>query len=272
MERKRKHPPYRVSRIKACFSKIALFVVKAFCYDPASNISFGPEGRDGALNVFTKKYLFGRCFSMSKDQQAKGYIPVLERILNMGCTTLLRKIVLSIACLGLLLQTPLAMAAATSATASKAAPVAAQAKNQQKVTVFDVGLHKDNTLIGQLVNTQGVPQAKQKISLIQKKRILATATTDKNGYFAFAKVAPGTYSVVAPKSQGICRVWAPKTAPPSSQLGLLMVEGKGAVRAQEGPIAYWLGKPWVIAGLVGAAVAIPVAIHNHQNDKSPVSP
>ena len=186
----------------------------------------------------------------------------------MGCTTFLRKATFTMACLGMLIQTPLAMAATT----SQAAKPETVTKNSKKSAVFDVGLHKSNTLIGQLVNEQGIPQVKQKVSLVQKNRLLVTATTDKNGYFAFSNVSAGTYNVVAPKAQGICRVWAPKTAPPAAQPGLLLVDGKGAIRAQDGPIAYWLGKPWVIAGLVAAAVAIPVAIHNHQNDKSPSSP
>lgn len=191
----------------------------------------------------------------------------------MGCTTFLRKVMISTACLGLLIQTPVLMAANTAKTVAKSRQVSAKpAKGKKKTVVFDVGLHKNNTLLGQLVNTQGIPQAKQKISLIQKNRVLVNATTDKNGYFAFSKVAAGTYSVAAPKAQGICRVWAPKTAPPAAQPALLLIDGKGAVRAQEGPIAYWIGKPWVVAGLVATAVAIPVAIHNHQNDKKPTSP
>lgn len=186
----------------------------------------------------------------------------------MGCTTVLRRAAISLACLGMLIQTPVLMAATT----PQATAVANTEESTQKPAVFDVGLHKNNTLVGQLINEQGVPLAKQKVSLIQKDHVLVTATTDKQGYFAFSNVAAGTYQVAAPKAQGICRAWAPKTAPPVAQPGILLVDGKGAVRAQQGPIAYWLGKPWVIAGLVAAAVAIPVAIHNHQNDKSPSSP
>ncbi|MGD9128252.1 MAG: carboxypeptidase-like regulatory domain-containing protein [Planctomycetia bacterium] len=207
----------------------------------------------------------------------------------MGYTTFFRKVVLVMACLGLILQTPMIMAANTAQAAQKPAPVAAKTapvkaapaktvvanavkNHQKKPLILDIGLHPGSTLVGQVINEQGIPQAKQSVSLIQKKKVLVTGVTDKNGYFSFTKVPAGTYNVVSPKAQGLCRVWAPKTAPPIAQPGILLVDGKGAVRAQEGPIAYWLGKPWVIAGLVAAAVAIPVAIHNHQNDKSPVSP
>jgi hypothetical protein len=44
------------------------------------------------------------------------------------------------------------------------------------------------------------------------------------------------------------------------------------VLAQQGPLGYWLTNPWIVAGLVAAAVAIPVAIHNHQVDNGPAVP
>ena len=191
----------------------------------------------------------------------------------MGCTTIFRRAILVLACVGMLIQTPMVMAATTTNAAAAATQAVSKASNSKAAPlIFDIGLQKGNTLVGQLVNAQGIPQVKQRVSLIQKQKVLVTSMTDKNGYFAFTRVPAGTYHVAAPKAQGLCRVWAPKTAPPIAQPGLLLVDGKGAVRAQQGPIAYWLGKPWVIAGLVAAAVAIPVAIHNSQNDKSPVSP
>ena len=194
----------------------------------------------------------------------------------MGCTTIFRRAILVLACLGMLIQTPMVMAAATPHATAPATQAVSQAPNSKAKAaaplIFDIGLQKGNTLVGQLVNAQGIPQAKQKVSLIQKQKVLVTSETDRNGYFAFTQVPAGTYQVAAPKAQGLCRVWAPKTAPPIAQSGLLLVDGKGAVRAQQGPIAYWLGKPWVIAGLVAAAVAIPVAIHNHQSNKHLASP
>ncbi|MBN2022403.1 MAG: carboxypeptidase regulatory-like domain-containing protein [Pirellulales bacterium] len=185
----------------------------------------------------------------------------------MKLSAILKGAALSLACLGLVLPTPLVQAATvpTDPAANAAGPAKA---------VIDVGLHKGGVLLGQVVDAQGVPQAKVPVTLLDKDRPLVRTATDASGYFVVAKVPSGTYRVVADQTQGIYRLWAPETAPPAAQQGALLVIGHGPVRAQQGPIAYWLGNPWVIAGLVATAVAVPVAIHNHQIDKkkTPVSP
>lgn len=175
----------------------------------------------------------------------------------MKCMAIMRAIALTLACLGILIPTPVLQAA--TAPATQPAPQTPQA--------IDVGLHDGGVLFGQVVDAQGKPQTKLSVSLVQKEKVVATATTDAAGYFTATKVPAGTYQVVAGETQGVYRLWAPKTAPPAAQPGAMLVVGQGPVRAQTGPIGYWLGKPWVVAGLIAAAIAIPVAIHNHQIDK-----
>ncbi|MCX7427886.1 MAG: carboxypeptidase-like regulatory domain-containing protein [Planctomycetia bacterium] len=181
----------------------------------------------------------------------------------MKYAAMLRAIAVSLACLGLLIPTPVLYAATAPTTSAPPVPQA-----------IDVGLHEGGLLFGQVVDAQGRPQAQLPVSLVQQDRVVTTATTDKSGYFLMPKVPAGTYRVVAAKTQGVYRLWAPKTAPPAAQPGAMLVVGQGPVRAQQGPVGYWLGQPWVIAGLIAAAIAIPVIIHNNQADKdsTPASP
>ncbi|HLA86159.1 MAG TPA: carboxypeptidase-like regulatory domain-containing protein [Thermoguttaceae bacterium] len=182
-------------------------------------------------------------------------------------TAWLRTMMLAWACGGLLIPSPVVAAAAAPSKPAGNAPAAAP-------KAFDVELQKNGTLVGQVVNAQGAPQAKMPISLSQGDKTIATIATNDRGFFAVSRVPSGTYRVAAGQTQGVYRLWATGTAPPAAQPGTLLVVGKGpaeVARAQSpnggsGPIGYWLGNPWVIAGLVAAAVAIPVAIHNYQID------
>ncbi|MBN1589847.1 MAG: carboxypeptidase regulatory-like domain-containing protein [Pirellulales bacterium] len=184
----------------------------------------------------------------------------------MKLTAWLRTLMLVLACLGLLIPAP-AMAAV--AAPDKVTP----GPHPQQIKAIDVELHKDGMLVGQVVNAQGIPQNKVPLSLIQGDKTLVKTATNRGGFFAVKEVPSGTYRVVADKTQGVYRLWANKTAPPNAQPGALLVVGQGPARGQTGPLAYWLGNPWIIGGLVAAAVAIPVAIHNHQVDNdTPASP
>ena len=120
--------------------------------------------------------------------------------------------------------------------------------------VVDVRLHQDGTLLGQVVTAQSSPAS--------RGRELATATTDKNGYFAFAGLHDGVYQLVAAEGQGTFRVWSAQTAPPAAQPGALVVTGKETVRGQGGirRVRNALANPVVAGGLIAAGIAIPIAV------------
>ncbi len=163
---------------------------------------------------------------------------------------------IALAALGMLIPSTTLLAATTVKAKTTQAETSAAAER------FDVGLHQDNLLFGQVVDAQGVPQASVPIQLIQKNRVLITVKTDPSGFFAISKIPPATYQVKSGKMSGTYRLWAPKTAPAEAQAGVMMVVGQGPVRAQQGPIGYWFGKVWEVAGLiVSKVVAIPLAIH-----------
>jgi len=151
-------------------------------------------------------------------------------------------------------------------------PQVAFAATPPQPQAIDVSLHEGGSLLGQVVDAQGKPLADSQVVLQNTNRKLASAKTGGNGFFAFRGLRGGVYQVVAAKGHGTFRAWAPGTAPPAAQQGALIVAGQETVRGQCGPMGFWLCNPWVVAGIIAAAVAIPVAIHNADNDSTPSSP
>jgi hypothetical protein len=155
------------------------------------------------------------------------------------------------------------------------AALAAQVEQTRAVT--DVELHKapqGNVLMGQVVDPQGGMKANAPVVLFGNGQKLAETKTDRNGYFGFSNLRGGVYQVATVDGVGAYRVWAPGSAPPVAQRGALVVTGQDLVRGNWGcgRLKMWLCHPCVIAGIVAAAVAIPVAIHNADDDDEPTTP
>jgi len=140
----------------------------------------------------------------------------------------------------------------------------ARALPTARVTPIDVGLQPGGRLLGQAVDAQGRPLAGKQVSILQGGRQVVATTTDPEGRFFVKGFRGGTYEIAVGEARGIFLLWVAGTAPPSAAQRALVVAGGGPVRGQGGPIGFWLSKPWVLAGAVAAAVAVPVAIHNHQ--------
>ncbi len=130
--------------------------------------------------------------------------------------------------------------------------------------VDDVALQNGGMLVGQVVDAQGKPMAKVLVALRSGDRQLGTNTTNNEGRFGFRGLGNGVYQVAAAKGQGTYRVWTKQTAPPSAQSGALVVAGQNSVRGQIccGGLMGLLANPWVIAGIIATAVAVPVALTN----------
>ena len=146
--------------------------------------------------------------------------------------------------------------------------LAAQPADRPSSVVTDVALQNGGVLLGQVVDPQGSALSAVSVSLHSGDQQLGANQTDGSGYFVFRGLRGGTYQLVAAKGHGVFRAWAPGTAPPSAQQGALLVAGEETVRGQFGQLKFWLSNPWVIAGFVTAAVAIPVALYNTGEKKS----
>ncbi len=175
---------------------------------------------------------------------------------------------------------------------------ASGAEVKREPVVIDVALQEGGLLLGQVVNPQGAPLSKTAVSLQENGREIAVTQTNKQGYFAVRGLRGRVYQVVAAEAHGTFRTWNPGAAPPTSQHGALLVAGKQTVRGQcaqceQGAeyaqctgcgdpgcagecavpcrtgLAGWLTNPWIVAGIVATAVAVPVSIHNSGRPSSP---
>lgn len=163
----------------------------------------------------------------------------------------------SLACLGMLVS-PLS-----------AAPQGALAPR-------DVVLHQGNVLVGQVVDAQGASQPNTTVTVANHETEVATVQTDAEGKFSITGLPGGVYRVAAGQNHNIYRVWAPNTAPPIAQKSVMMVVGQDVVRGQYGytpgpftSMAQWCADhPVMCAAIVGAAIAIPIAVADDDDPKS----
>ena len=176
--------------------------------------------------------------------------------------------------------------------------MASAASPEPAPVVHDVALRDGGVLLGQVVDRQGAAQRGQRVSLLLDQSQIAVAETDANGLFAFQGLRGGVYQLAAAEGAGAYRVWAPGTAPKVAEPGVLLVAGGDLVRGQDyygdnyygdnyycdnytcydnyspplSRVKFWLSNPWVVAGIVATAVAVPVGIPNADRGGTPVSP
>jgi len=137
--------------------------------------------------------------------------------------------------------------------------------------IVDVAMVSPGTVLGQVLDSQGAMVPKTRVSFRSTTGEIASTMTDEQGQFTQAGLAQGgVYEVAAAEGRGLYRVWQPGTAPPAAQPRALIIARGRLVRGQSGTPFWSLTNPLLVGGLVGAAVAIPVAIHNANNN--PASP
>lgn len=174
----------------------------------------------------------------------------------MKCTRAVAKAgAVILACLGMLLPTPVLQAAATYEGSRQEAQV-------RTPVVVDVALDEAGSLRGQVVDAQGKPVVGAALSIHQFDRQTAATVSDQSGRFLVTGLRGGMYRIVAGDATGAYRFWAPGTAPPSARGELLLVLNEQQVLGQFRRLPKWLFNPWVLGGIALAAVAIPVVLHN----------
>jgi hypothetical protein len=138
-----------------------------------------------------------------------------------------------------------------------------------KVPVLvDVTLRDGGVLLGQVVDPDGSSLPGVAVSLRSGNQDLASGVTDRSGYFAFSGLRTGTYQVAAANGIGTFQLWSADIAPPAAQRGALVVAGTDTVRGQHTPEQYaqLLARPVIVGGLIGAAIAIPIAVSNSHRE------
>jgi hypothetical protein len=131
--------------------------------------------------------------------------------------------------------------------------------------VRDVALREGGYLTGQVLDAAGAPVAATPVAVVDQGRAVATALTGEDGRFTIVGVKAGVYQVATSKGVTVCRLWAPDTAPPAATADALVVNGDTVVRGGStcgpgGGAIGFLSNPWVLAGIVAAAIVVPLAL------------
>lgn len=175
-----------------------------------------------------------------------------------------------------------------SATEPAAASARAQALSQA-FRVVDVEMDREGAVVGQVVSAQGRPVAGKLITLDNGSEQIQLAS-DAQGAFRATGIRSGVYRVQTARQSQLCRLWQPGTAPPRANRGLMLVQNDRIALGQNcgspvcdvpncgSPVAcslagckQALAHPLIFGGIVAAAIAIPVAIHNSNDDDPPAS-
>jgi hypothetical protein len=138
----------------------------------------------------------------------------------------------------------------------------------------DVALRPGGLLVGQVVDQQGTAKAGAVVSVKYAEHEVVRTTTDANGVFAAQGLRGGQYQLETEDGISVCRLWAPNTAPPSARPAALVVSGNHAVRGQwgGGSMHQWIdwvkAHPYITAGVVVTAIAVPLAFADDDDDPS----
>lgn len=152
--------------------------------------------------------------------------------------------------------------------------------------VSDVALQQNGTLHGKLVDAQGRPLARTAVSVSMAGKDVGSTLSDSTGSFQIAGLQGGVVEIKCQNSQVVCRAWAESTAPPQAQRGILIVDSADVVRGQNcgncvgcgsgvcgghggGLLGIMADRPLVAAGVIGAAIAIPIAVSNNSSPSTP---
>ncbi len=143
--------------------------------------------------------------------------------------------------------------------------------------IRDVELAHGGLLVGRLLDANGQPLNKADVSIQSGNKTLASTQTDTDGVFAVSNLRGGVHQISTADNVQLCRLWAPGTAPPRAPKSIDLVAGSDVIRGQYGPppgnrmwrkAKVWATNPWIVGGIVAAAVAIPVALSDDDGPHS----
>lgn len=169
-----------------------------------------------------------------------------------------KRAAICLAALGIVL--PQAPALADSATRPAA--------KVQRASLPDVCLTTGGTLSGRVVDHTGKVLEGAQVTLRVNKEVVATTITNKEGLYSFKDLKGGIYGISSGNTDGVFRVWAEKTAPPSAKEHALLVMGENGARGQFGCC-----DPTLIiltAGVIAAVILSAITLD--KVNKLPTSP
>lgn len=137
--------------------------------------------------------------------------------------------------------------------------------------VSDLELGPKGSLRGFVVNVHGVPIARAPVVVRNADREVARTSTDLLGQFSVDGLRGGIYQVGTGRYARQFRTWVARTAPPRAKQIALIVVGGDVVRGQMPLEDFFASDAFIITGMVGAMIAIPVVVHQ-SNQRRPSSP
>ncbi|NOX56178.1 MAG: carboxypeptidase regulatory-like domain-containing protein [Planctomycetes bacterium] len=184
---------------------------------------------------------------------------------------MMKGICVAVACFSLVVPVDVLMGADGSVSGQR--PVA-------RAAVRDVALSPQGEMVGRLLNEQGLPLAGISVTLRQGTQSVATAATDKQGYFVFKALRGGVYQLVAGQNTTLCRLWTANTAPPNAQRLVTLKTQKPVVRGQNpfdftgvGGLTLEQFVIWGLslgaAGVIGGVIGFNHALDRDTRPKSP---
>ena len=144
------------------------------------------------------------------------------------------------------------------------------AGGREAAAVVDVRLDERGALRGTLIDVGGQPLAAQPVVLQQAGGAAGSAETDATGGFVLRGISGGIHRLIVGDRSVTCRVWTHAAAPPAATDQLTVVAGPPLVRGQQ-PFSAIFTNPLFIGLVIAAAIAIPIAVHNAQDDSPPGS-
>ncbi len=131
---------------------------------------------------------------------------------------------------------------------------------------WDVRLDPTGRLRGVVLDAAANPQADVPLTLRTSQGPSVTEKTDLRGEFEFPAERGGVYELAAGDRVLSLRCWQGPAAPPHA-VDRLVLSTVPTYRGQVEPSCWGLSNPWVIAGIVVAAVAIPVAVYSNRENR-----
>ena len=128
--------------------------------------------------------------------------------------------------------------------------------------VLDFALQPDGSLHGQVVDRAGQGVSESTIAVLQGGEVISTSETDPDGRYALDGLSGGVFHVLTEQGVTVCRLWPAGAAPPSAQAEALLVHDDPVIRGRlgHGGLVRLLSNPWVLGGIVAAAIAVPLAL------------
>ena len=135
------------------------------------------------------------------------------------------------------------------------------------VKINDVALGNGGTLVGQVVDQQGLGIAGAQVAVLQQGRKPVQTVADRTGKFQAVGLNGGTAQVVTAGGQGVYRLWTANTAPPAAKSSALLLSNGPVVRGQHHGMGGWL-----LPALAAGGIIAGVAVATSNTSSSPASP